>query len=479
VRASGRTAWRIAWLVAPCFLLAEVSTDVVVETDQLRQAIDGFGASSAFFSKNISAADAQFLFSEETGIGLSLLRVSIAQQVPVTPEIETAKKAHAWGARVIAAAWTPKPEWKTNGGISAVPNAHLKAEYYPEYAAFLADFAETMRDSGVPLLALTPQNEPDYPAVWDGCLWTPSELVTFIGKHMGPELALRGLDVKIIAPDTANLQNAWSFTDALLSDANAKRYLDGLSTHPYGRIQWKWFLERTQGLPVWMTEFSQERPGALPDPTMASALAMARTVHAHLTELSVSVWNYYNLTAVDAHYRNDGKRKNPALIQDGVRFKRAYALGNFAKFVRPGFRRVEATPEPAPDVLITAFKRDARIVIVAVNAQPTPVHQRFRIRGRLPGTLVAAVPWITSDRLSLEEEPPVAIRDTSFRYALPPRSVTSFVVDVQGSLRRPRGARGASRRERADGAGRSGTVPGSRRQRSTRRRMRSGTRHSP
>lgn len=444
-RAVGRSAWLVTWLVAPCFLpAAEIkSTDVVVvvETDELRQTIEGFGASSAFFSKSISDADARFLFSKETGIGLSLLRVSIGYQLPVTPELETAKKAHAWGARIVAAAWTPKPEWKTNGAVSAIPDAHLKAEYYPAYAAFLTKFAETMRDEGVPLLALTPQNEPDYPATWDGCLWTPSELVTFIGKHLGPELERRALDVKILAPDTANFRMARTFADALVADADAKRYLDGLSSHPYGLIQFaQWFIERSYGLPVWQTEFSQEQPGAPPDPTMTSALAMARMLHGHLTELSVTAWNYYNLTAVDANYHEDDKRKNPALIQDGVRFKRAYALGNFSKFVRPGFKRVAATPEPVPSVLVTAFKNDARIVIVAVNSKATPAEQTFRIRGALDGELFQAVPWITSDGLSLAEARPVTITGRSFRYALPPRSVTSLVVDVQRPLTHSRDA---------------------------------------
>lgn len=431
------TVSRIAWLVVPClFLAAEIKTDVLVETDAVQQTIDGFGASSAFFSKNISDAEAQFLFSKETGIGLSLLRVSIAYHAPVTPEIETAKKASAWGAAVVAAAWTPKPEWKTNGKVSGQPDAHLKVEHYPEYAAFLASFAETMRDQGVPLFALTPQNEPDYPAAWDGCLWTPSELTTFIGKHLGPELERRGLIVKIVAPDTASLHKAPEYVSALLSDADAVKYLGGLSTHPYGRLQLgRWFMQQVYGLALWQTEYSQERPGAPPDPTMTSALAMARVLHDHLTELSVAVWNYYNLTAVDAHYREDKKRQNPALIQDGVRFKRAYALGNFAKFVRPGFQRVAATPEPASNVLVTAFKSDDRIVIVAVNANPLPTTQTFRIRGKLRGKLVETVPWVTSERLSLAEQPPVAITGKSFRYALSPRSVTSFVVDFAGARR--------------------------------------------
>ena len=431
VRATSVT--RATWIVAPClFLAAEVRTDVVIETDIVRQTIDGFGASSAFFSENISAADAEFLFSRETGIGLSLLRVSIAYQTPVTPELETAKKAHAWGARVVAAAWTPKPEWKTNGKPNAVPDAHLKPEYYAEYAAFLTSFAQNMRNAGVPLFALTPQNEPDYPATWDGCLWTPSELATFIGKHLGPALERRVPDVKIIAPDTANLRKARVFSEALLSDADAKQYVHMLSTHPYGRIQLgKWFRQSTQGLPVWQTEYSQEQRGTPPDPTMTSALAMARMLHGHLTELSVAAWNYYNLTAVDSDYQHDDKRQNPALIQDGVRFKRAYALGNFAKFVRPGFKRVEATPEPAPNVLVTAFKGDARLVIVAVNANPNPANQTFLVRHQRGGKLGSAVPWVTSDSLSLTRENPVAIRGASFRYALPPRSVTSFVVDAE------------------------------------------------
>jgi len=431
VNARARMVKRVSWLIAPCFLLAEVSTDaVVIETDQLRQTIDGFGASSAFFSQQISDEDAQFLFSVETGIGLSLLRVSVAPQRPITPELATAKKAQAWGARVVAAAWTPKPAWKTNGKLNALSDARLQPEYYPEYAQFLGSFAETMRDAGVPLLALTPQNEPDYAAAWDGCLWTPTELATFIGKHLGPELERRGLDVKIVAPDTASFHKAREYSEALLADPDAKRYLAALSTHPYGRIQWGWLLEEMHELPLWQTEFSQEGFGTPPDPTMDSALAMARMLHAHLTELSVAAWYYYNLTAVEANYQRDPKRQNPALIQNGVRFKRAYALGNFSKFVRPGFRRIEATPEPRANVLAAAFKNRARIVIVAVNEKPTATNQLFRIRGRLGGRLASAVPWVTSDDLSLVAQPPVIIRATSFRYPLPARSVTSFVIDI-------------------------------------------------
>jgi len=423
---------RVTWLVTPCLLLAaEGQTAVLVDTDVVHQTIEGFGASSAFFSEYLSDEDAEFLFSKETGIGLSLLRVSIAYDAPVTAELETAKKAQARGARVVAASWTPKPEWKTNRATHALENGQLETQYYPAYADFLADFAEHMRDEGVPLVALTPQNEPDYPAAWDGCVWTVEELVTFIGQHLGPELARRKLDVGILAPDTASFWAARQFFAALLSDPNAKKYLAGLSTHPYGRLQFgTWLTHERQGLPLWQTEFSQEGVGAPADPTMTSALAMARVLHEHLTELSVSAWNYFNLTAVSAHYQNDDKRQNPALIQDGVRFKRAYVLGNFSKFVRPGFKRVKTTPEPAPNVLAVAFKDEGRLVIVAVNGNSKPTNQSFRILGKLGGVFDSAVPWVTSDEYSLAAQPPVSIRGQSFSYNLLPRSVTSFVIDV-------------------------------------------------
>ncbi len=86
---------------------------------------------------------------------------------------------------------------------------------------------------GVPLYAITPQNEPDWPATWDGCLYTAQEMVTFIGEHLGPEFEQRGLETLIVAPDTAHLSNLPPRAQALVGNANVMKYLDGISTHPY------------------------------------------------------------------------------------------------------------------------------------------------------------------------------------------------------------------------------------------------------
>lgn len=421
-------------VAASLFVTSSALAQVTVQLDELRQTMDGFGASSAFFSENISDEDAEFLFSEETGIGLSLLRVRIHHEGAITMEIETAKKAKMWGARVWAAPWTPPPEWKTNGELNAKPMAHLRSQNFGDYANYLADFAEYMAAEGVPLLAITPQNEPDWEADWDGCLWSASEMVTFIGQHLGPVFEERALDVMIVAPDTAHLRNLPGFTDAIIADADAKKYTAGISTHPYSAADFdmNWSVPRDNGMFFWQTEISQENfnPRDYPDPSMTSALAMVRMVHDHLTKLWMGAWNWWNLTAVTENYQDDQNRQNPALIQNGERFKRAYALGNYAKFVRPGFKRVEATPQPVTDVLVSAYRGDARVVVVAVNATSAASMQTFTLQGELGGTVESAVPWVTSDTLSLEAQPPVAIANGAFQFSLPAKSVTSLVVDI-------------------------------------------------
>ncbi|HEY5958855.1 MAG TPA: hypothetical protein VIV60_19975, partial [Polyangiaceae bacterium] len=53
------------------------SSDVVVTWSDVKQIMDGFGASSAFFGNTISDETADLLFDAKKGIGLSLLRTMI------------------------------------------------------------------------------------------------------------------------------------------------------------------------------------------------------------------------------------------------------------------------------------------------------------------------------------------------------------------------------------------------------------------
>lgn len=424
--------------------------DVVVSWSDKHQTISGFGAAAVFWGANITQEQAEFFFSQPKGLGLSLLRISAKSYeetngsittVPTySPELETAKKAQALGARVWASSWTPPPAWKTNGGINAKPAAHLQAAHYADFADSLATFAASMAAEGVPLLGISPQNEPDYESDWEGCVWTPEEMTTFVREQLGPKLAAKSPMTKVIAPDTAGWGAMPGYANALLSDASAKNYVFAIATHPYGNGDLMYAVPAQNGKEFWETEVSQEHsPVDTPDPSMTSAITMLRMIHDHLTVANMNGWHWWALIDTDDPI-TDQMRQNPALIQAGVTFKRAYALGNFAKFVRPGMVRVGATSSPATDILVSAYRDDTRLSIVAVNASTQTHPQKFIVAG---STLGQVVPWITSDALSLAKQSPLTATD-NFSYELPAKSVVTFVNWVADSESTANGGNGGA-----------------------------------
>ena len=116
---------------------------------------------------------------------------------------------------------------------------------------------------------------------------------------------------------------------------------------------------------------------------MTSAIDMMKRLHDHMVVSNLNAWNWWGIYIADALASADTQkiRQNPALIQpdesfgESYMFKRGYALGNWSKFVRPGFRRIGATDKPTEGVLIEAYRDATHIAVIAVNTGSTPVTQ--------------------------------------------------------------------------------------------------------
>ena len=458
-----RTLWPLVLVVAiPVSLVACKSDpqhlDVTVNWSDTKQTIDGFGASSAFFGDTITDDMADQLFDAKKGIGLSLLRTMIgvpddtqsdgseptdgAKPIATAPELQTAQQAIVRGAKVWATAWTPPPIWKTknnkNGSGDGYPSNALAPSHYQDYANYLAEFVDLMAKNSVPLLGVSPANEPDYIATWDGAQWTPDDLTTFISQNLGPKFAEHCPSVKIVTPDTASWPNVDKYVTALLADASAKNALSVVATHPYQNgnapvvLDYKKPLQNGKGF--WQTEWSQEnKDGDTPDPTMTSALDMMKKLHDHMVISNMSAWNWWAIyISPDALASADEKkvRQNPALIQPdknmdkSYMFKRGYALGHWSKFVRPGFQRIAATDNPTAGVLVEAYRdSNSHIVLTAVNTGAQPVTQKFSVEGGSFGTLT---PWVTSQGDDLAAKSTIDAGN-SFTFDLPGQSVVTFV----------------------------------------------------
>ena len=432
--------------------------DVTIRWSDTKQTIDGFGASSAFFGETITNDVADQLFDAKKGIGLSLLRTIIglpddvqedgsepadgsAMPIASAPGLITALQATLRGTKVWATAWTPPPIWKTtnnkNGSGEGYTFNKLDPAHYQDYANYLADFVDLMAKNNVPIMGLSPANEPDYIASWDGAQWTPTELTTFISQNLGPTFAQRFPSVKLIAPDTASWPNLDKYLTPLLADPAAKDYLSVVATHPYqngsAANQLDYKKPAQNGKPFWQSEWSQENPkGDTPNPTMTSAIDMMKRLHDHMVVSNLNAWNWWAIyISADALASADMPkiRQNPALIQpdasfgESYMFKRGYALGNWSKFVRPGFQRIAATDKPTGGVLIEAYRDATHIAVIAVNTGSKPVTQKFILDGTTFGTLT---PWVTSPDDNLAAKDAFTAYDT-FTYDLPASSVVTFV----------------------------------------------------
>ena len=79
-----------------------------------------------------------------------------------------------------------------------------------------------------------------------------------------------------------------------------------------------------------------------------------------------NIWDEGNTTGVAMPPRGG----NPGLTDGGKLTRRAYALGNFSRFVRPGFERVNATNSPLRGVFVSAYQApdSARFAVIAINS---------------------------------------------------------------------------------------------------------------
>jgi glucuronoarabinoxylan endo-1,4-beta-xylanase len=379
------------------------------------QQIDGFGASSAWTANNISDVLADQFFSPDTGIGLSLLRIQI-KPTGTTGELGTAQKAVARGAKVWAAPWSPPGEWKDNG--KTTDGGSLLPEHRQDWANSLASFASSMAAQGIPLVAISAQNEPNYTATWDTCRYSPEQMVTFVRDFLGPALAAQTPYVPVMAPETQGWDQFRRFADPLMADAGAVARMGPLATHHYAGAPYVYEPAAAAGKVIWQTEISDDDV-KVADAGIDSGLRVAAMMHDDLVSGGVSAWHYWWLVP--------GSDDNGGLVMKTTNMlaTRAWVMGNWSRFVRPGFVRVAVTPLAQSYVHLSAFKNtDGRMVVVAVNQGYANVAQDFTIAG---GTVAQLTPWVTSATQKLAAQAAVQVADGAFSVMLPARSVTSLV----------------------------------------------------
>lgn len=373
----------------------------------MRQTIDGFGASTRFGD----GGRHELFFSSEKGIGLSLCRTPIPQD-GTFPNLDIAKAAQSFGAKVWSASWSPPARMKSNNNVNL--GGYLLPANYQGFADFLADFVDTAKAKGIDLHALSIQNEPNVSVEYASCIWNAQQFHDFIKNNLGPTFKRRSIATKILAPE----YSGWNFdlADPTMDDSVSRNFISILGAHTYKPDDKTLPYQKalTYGKRQWQTEVCDV--GAI-DRSMDDALRWAREIHVMLTKTRINAWHYWLLDGAT-------KNNNEGLWAQGPT-KRLYAMGNYSKFARPGFVLV-GTASTSEDILVTAFKDTAssgKMAIVAVNKSAAIVSCTFTLDRMLVKSLS---PWETSSQFDLARRPDIQVVNNKFTVSLPAKSVTSF-----------------------------------------------------
>lgn len=268
------------------------SLTIIVNDNLKYQRIDGFGASLTDSSAwllwnklNVAQRQAtlQMLFSRDKGIGLSVLRQPMGasdfaisaysyddmpagqadsdlQHFSIDHDrayiIPLLREALAFNPhlKIMATPWSPPGWMKTSDSMirgSLLPTA------YPALAKYFVRFVHDYEAAGVPIDAITPQNEPlNVPGDYPGMEMTAREQTEFVANHLGPAFREAHLKTRILIFD-----HNWdliSFPLQVMSDPRVASFAEGIATHCYGGVPsvQNELHERFPNKEIWMTECS-------------------------------------------------------------------------------------------------------------------------------------------------------------------------------------------------------------------------------
>lgn len=131
--------------------------------------------------------------------------------------------------KLMGSPWSP-PAWMkdnqdTRGGS-------LLPKYYPAYAAYFVKYIKGMEAAGIPIDAITVQNEPLHPGNNPSLLMLAEDQAIFVRDHLGPAFVKNDIKTKIIIYD--HNADRPDYPISIMNDTVAAKYIDGSAFHLYG-----------------------------------------------------------------------------------------------------------------------------------------------------------------------------------------------------------------------------------------------------
>lgn len=329
------------------------------------------------------------------------------------------------------------------------PASNLASERFEAFASHLAACARHFLEvEGMPVVAVSPVNEPEWG--WnepkqEGCHYSPDEAASMLRATLAV-FAREGLGhLRIEGPEGGSWRTARPYFDAIAASPDLRERITHLAVHSYfstthDKETTRLHLDRL--LPhatLHMTEWTQFKGKR--DYGMTSALELARIVMEDVALGRCASWQYW--IAASPYNYHDGLVHLDKSAQTLALTKRLWALGQFSRFVRPGWKLL-GRPElrgsgrtgaaEAPGMLAAVSPDGARCAVVFSNPEERPVSVRIAWSDGRAWTADAF--HVTDGDRDIAAAP---LGSEGASIALPPRSVSTatFRRRLGGPRRRP------------------------------------------
>jgi glucuronoarabinoxylan endo-1,4-beta-xylanase len=211
----------------------------------------------------------------------------------------------------------------------------------------------------------------------------------------------------------------------MAADATAWAAFDIIGVHQYdSQIGYAWPSDVTAAKKeIWQTEMSGVKwwPEVGPSSDIANGVAVAGWIHSALAVGDASAWIWWWYAPMSS-----GTNDNEGIwLQSGTDTKRHFTIGNYSKFVRPGYVRVDVNGNSNADLLISAYTGSSNVVVVAVNKGTADATVPITIAGGTAPT--TCTPNVTSSADDLVAKTAVPVSGGAFSASLPKATVTTFV----------------------------------------------------
>jgi len=321
----------------------------------------------------------------------------------------------------------------------------LSRSKYNDYADLLACYAKEFEsEMGAPLDILSVQNEPNYKVDYESAYWNGEDIRDFLKvinrrfSEKGVKLGEGGLGIMIPEYENFNVD----FNEMIkpsLDDPESESIISHLALHQYNgsydSSQRAGSMEFPQiaasGKRFWQTEVSGSGPYLPVGTGINNAMYYARMIHYDMIMAQTNAFLYWWLWTNNINDENfpgalvqsDGDDIIPAL--------RLYAMGQYSRFIRPGWFRIECDPSPLPGrrVYSSAYvnPKSKEIAVVFINETITPLSISVDLTGADFDRLDI---WRTSEKEQLKNIGGQKVsRNTIVELA--PMSITTFYGTVK------------------------------------------------